>query len=256
MTEPSRDPIGVPQEATDEVCHIVSPRLRYPFARAACAENIVGAATCHCFAPTQPSRRLRPHVLRSAGRAPHPEYSRAEAFEFNRLKRHSGEDQCTQSWASHDYRRHSEPTHHSTLRPVASLGRPTARLLRAQPMVGCRMSPFGTLDAMLRDILLLVYCAAVGFVAAGVAASFYTLVTAGPARFSLFGGTVLRLATSFIFFALTGPVVVSAYVFCNHRAERWPFLRVLAGMAVAALWSCCLGVMVLQVILMFRHGFG
>jgi hypothetical protein len=109
---------------------------------------------------------------------------------------------------------------------------------------------------MLRDILLLVYCGAVGFVAAGVAASFYTLVAARSVRFSLFGGTVLGLAASFILFAISGPVVVSAYVFCNQRVERWPFLLVLAGMAVAALWSCCLGVMVLQVILTVRHGFG
>jgi hypothetical protein len=51
---------------------------------------------------------------------------------------------------------------------------------------------------MLRDALPLLYCEAVGFVAAGIAASFYTLVTAEPARFSLLGDDV-GLATGFIF---------------------------------------------------------
>ena len=102
------------------------------------------------------------------------------------------------------------------------------------------------------DVLLLLYCGAVGFVAAGIAASFYTLVTAEPTRFRVFSETILGLATSFIFSVLTGPVVVFAYVLCNHRTTRWPFLSLLAGFAIAILWSCCLGIVVLQLILMVR----
>jgi hypothetical protein len=107
----------------------------------------------------------------------------------------------------------------------------------------------------MRDLLLLLYCGAVGFVASGIAASFYTLVTSEPARLNLFGGTAFGLATRFLFFALSGPLLVSAYILSNRRAVRWPFAVVFAGIGIAALWSCCLGVVVLQVILAFRHGF-
>jgi len=59
------------------------------------------------------------------------------------------------------------------------------------------------------DVLLLLYCGAVGFVAAGIAASFYKLVSGKPAQFGPFGGTIFGLATSFLFGALTGPAIVS-----------------------------------------------
>jgi hypothetical protein len=49
------------------------------------------------------------------------------------------------------------------------------------------------------DVLLLLYCGAVGFVAAGIAASFYKLCSGEPVPFSLFGGTIFGLATSFLF---------------------------------------------------------
>jgi hypothetical protein len=107
----------------------------------------------------------------------------------------------------------------------------------------------------MRDLLLLLYCGAVGFVASGIAASFYTLVIAEPARFNLFGGTAIGLATRLIFFALSGPVLVSAYILSNRRAERWPFAVVLAGIGIAVLWSCCLGVVVVEAIVAFRNGF-
>jgi hypothetical protein len=107
---------------------------------------------------------------------------------------------------------------------------------------------------MLRDLLLLVYCGAVGFVSAGIATSCYTMVTAEPARFSLFGRTILGLTTSFFFNMLTGPVVVSAHVFCNRRTARRPFLSLLAGFLIAALWSCCTGVVVLRLLVTVRDG--
>jgi len=104
----------------------------------------------------------------------------------------------------------------------------------------------------MRDVLLLLYCAAVGFVAAGIAASFYKLVTAERARFSIVGETVFGLATSFLFCALTGPVIVVDFAIRNRHADRVPFTWLLAGLSVAALWSCCLGLVVLQLILVLR----
>ena len=75
------------------------------------------------------------------------------------------------------------------------------------------------------DVLLLLYCGAVGFVAAGIAASFYTLVTAEPARFRLFSGTIPGLVTSFIFSVLTGPVLSSPMSFVTTELRACRFSR-------------------------------
>jgi hypothetical protein len=107
---------------------------------------------------------------------------------------------------------------------------------------------------MLRDVLLLLYCGAVGFVAAGIAASFYKLVTTEPARFSLFGRTTFGLATSFIFCALIGPAIVIDLAIRNRSAQPRRLPLLFAGIGVAALWSCCLGVVVLQLVLTLRDG--
>jgi len=104
----------------------------------------------------------------------------------------------------------------------------------------------------LREVVLLLYCVAVGFVSAGIAASFYKLVTTEPARFALLGQTAFGLATSFIFCALTGPVIVVGFALRNRRDERMPLSWLMAGVGIAALWSCCLGVVVLQLVLTVR----
>ena len=104
----------------------------------------------------------------------------------------------------------------------------------------------------MRDLLLLVYCVAVGFVSAGIAASFYKLVTAEPARFGVLSETLFGLATSFVFCALTGPVIVIDFAIRNRRAERMPVRWLMAGVGVAALWSCCLGLLVLELVLTLR----
>ena len=105
---------------------------------------------------------------------------------------------------------------------------------------------------MLHELLLLLYCVAVGFAAAGIAASFYKLVTAEPARFGLLGETVFGLATSFVFCALTGPVIVVDFAIRNRRVDKMPIAWLMAGVGIAALWSCCLGLVVLDLVLTLR----
>jgi hypothetical protein len=107
----SRHPIVVPQETVNEVCYIVFPRLCFLGLGRLCtsrAEGTVVEATCRWFGPTQPSRCLRPHVLRSAGATPHPKDSRAEAVEFGRLKGNSRKYGCTKSRAPHEHGRHGQ----------------------------------------------------------------------------------------------------------------------------------------------------
>jgi hypothetical protein len=105
---------------------------------------------------------------------------------------------------------------------------------------------------MVRDVLLLVYCGAVGFVSAGIAASFYKLVTAERVRFSIVGETVFGLATSFLFCALTGPVIVVDFAIRNRHPDAVRLGWLFAGIGIAALWSCCLGLVVLRLVLTLR----
>ena len=108
--------------------------------------------------------------------------------------------------------------------------------------------------ALFRELLLLGYAGAVGFVSAGIAASFYKMVTLEPARFRLLGESVFAWFTAALFCALTGPVIVAGHAIERRRRERIPLSWVLGGIVVAGLWSCCLGVLVLELILAVKAG--
>lgn len=101
---------------------------------------------------------------------------------------------------------------------------------------------------MLRDGLLLVYCAAIGFVAAGIAASFFKMVTSEAPRFALLGDSWFGLATTFIFCALTGPAIIMDLAIRRRRSERDPIGWMFASAGIALLWSACSGVLVLQLL--------
>ncbi len=107
---------------------------------------------------------------------------------------------------------------------------------------------------MLRDALLLSYCAAVGFVAAGVAASFYTMVTHEPARFRMLGRGWGAAVTTFLFCALTGPAIIFDMILKTRFVERGAGTTFLVGLAVAAIWSVCSGILVLELVLTVRNG--
>ena len=107
---------------------------------------------------------------------------------------------------------------------------------------------------MLRDALLLSYCAAVGFVGAGVAASFYKMVTHEPARFKMLGQGWLATITTFFFCALTGPAIILDLILKTRFADRSAGATFLAGVAVALIWSVCSGILVLELVLTVRNG--
>lgn len=108
---------------------------------------------------------------------------------------------------------------------------------------------------MLRELLLLVYAGAVGFVAAGIAASFYKMITLEPARFRLLGRSFLAWMTAVALCAVTGPVIVVDHAIQSRRKDRIPMLWVFGGVFIAGLWSCCLGVLVLELILTVKGSF-
>jgi hypothetical protein len=104
---------------------------------------------------------------------------------------------------------------------------------------------------VLHDGLLLFYCAAIGFVAAGIAASFFRMVTSQPARFALLGQSWFGLATTFVFCALTGPAIIMDQAIRSRSASPSGLRLLLVGTLVAALWSICTGILVLQLVVAF-----
>lgn len=107
---------------------------------------------------------------------------------------------------------------------------------------------------MLRDGFLLLYCTAIGFVASGIAASFYKMMTQEPARFAMLGPGWFAAVATFLFCAVTGPAIVMDMVIQHRLSERGAVAAIAAGVGVALLWSVCSGVIVLDVVLTLRDG--
>jgi hypothetical protein len=107
----------------------------------------------------------------------------------------------------------------------------------------------------MRDGLLIIYCGATGFVAAGVAASFYKMVTSETARFALLGQGWLAAVSTFLFFAVTGPAIIMESALKRRNSEGNAAGWLAASLVVAGLWSVCSGIIVLGLVLWLRHGF-
>jgi hypothetical protein len=105
---------------------------------------------------------------------------------------------------------------------------------------------------VLREFLLLLYAIAIGFVAAGITASCYKMLSSEPARFALLGQSVLAWVTTFAFCALTGPVIVVEMAIRRVREEKLPLGWLAAGVGIAAMWSCCVGIVMLELVLAVR----
>lgn len=108
------------------------------------------------------------------------------------------------------------------------------------------------MSTLFRDLIILGYAGAVGFVAAGIAASFYKWVTSEPAKFTVLGQGVPALVTSFAFCAMTGPIIVLDYAVSLRRREKGPVSWLFAGALVTGLWSCCSGIVILSLIVALR----
>ena len=100
---------------------------------------------------------------------------------------------------------------------------------------------------MLRESVLLLYCAVIGFVASGTTASFFKLVTAKPARFALLGEGYLATATTFAFCAVTGPAIIAEMALAGSLPRSNTAGWIAGCLAVAVLWSSCSGVILLQI---------
>jgi hypothetical protein len=102
---------------------------------------------------------------------------------------------------------------------------------------------------VLGELMLLGYCALIGFVTAGITASFYKLATSEPARFALLGEGAFGLATTFAFCAISGPAIIADLVVKRALPSSNTLAWLAGSLAVATLWSTCSGVLMVEFIL-------
>jgi hypothetical protein len=100
---------------------------------------------------------------------------------------------------------------------------------------------------VLREGVLLLYCTLVGFVASGITASFFKLITRQSARFTLLGQGYVGAATTFAFCAVTGPAIITDIALSGGLPKTNTLAWIAGSVATAALWSACSGVILVQI---------
>lgn len=107
---------------------------------------------------------------------------------------------------------------------------------------------------MLYELAIAAYAAACGFVAAGVLSSFHQLVTDRPVRFSIELENFGRGLVGILICAFAGPFIIMRNAIRGRLIEQRPVGWLVASTAIAAGWSLCSGVVVVQFVLAMRHG--
>ncbi len=102
------------------------------------------------------------------------------------------------------------------------------------------------------ELWLLLYCAAVGFVAAGLSSSLFQLVTRRQVAFSIPSPRILACFVAVVSFAFVGPYIVARGAVRAVRADKRPVTWLFGGLAVAGVWSACSGIVVLDLALAMR----
>ncbi|MCB1498370.1 MAG: hypothetical protein KDK07_01050 [Bauldia sp.] len=96
-------------------------------------------------------------------------------------------------------------------------------------------------------MILFIYAATVGFVVAGLAASAYRVITSEPVRFGTSGTSLFSLLSAIVVGAVLGPVIIVRQAFASARAGTVPPTWATAGVLLAIVWSCILGIAILAV---------
>jgi hypothetical protein len=99
---------------------------------------------------------------------------------------------------------------------------------------------------MLFQLALATYAAAAGFVAAGFVGSLYQLLTDQPPKFSVEADTIFAgISTAFICI-FAGPFIIMRQAIRGRVIEDRPLGWLAASTLIAAGWSLCSGVIVLE----------
>ena len=102
------------------------------------------------------------------------------------------------------------------------------------------------------DGFIAVFATAVGFVSAGILASFYQLVTADPVRFDMRDDRLLLGVGQILLLMFAGPAVLMRNAVRGRVIEKRPLGWLAAAAVIAAGWSLCSGIVVLEFALAIR----
>ena len=99
------------------------------------------------------------------------------------------------------------------------------------------------------EALLIIFCAAFGFATAGTVSALLQWVTKRPVAFAIPEGGAVNYVTAALKFMVTGPYIMAKAAFharfVDHRS--WGMLG--GGLAIAAMWSICSGLLVIDLML-------
>jgi Family of unknown function (DUF6949) len=102
--------------------------------------------------------------------------------------------------------------------------------------------------APVQTLAIYLYVTAVGFVAAGLLASFVQLVSGEPLRFTLEPDSVLASIVGVLLRVLAGPVILMRNAWRGRRLEARAPIWLGLSILVAGLWSLFSGTLVLAAI--------
>lgn len=106
---------------------------------------------------------------------------------------------------------------------------------------------------MVGELYIVAFAMASGFVASGLIASFYQLVTANPARFELQSERMATGVVQVILLMFAGPVILMRNAIRGRLIEGRPIRWLAASSVVAAVWSLCSGIVVLEFAIAIGH---
>jgi hypothetical protein len=95
------------------------------------------------------------------------------------------------------------------------------------------------------------YVAAVGFVAAGLLASFVQMVSGQPMRFGIEPNSLLSSVGGVLLRVLVGPAILMRNAWRGMRLEARPKIWFGVSTVIAAVWSLFSGAVLLDLILQF-----
>lgn len=101
----------------------------------------------------------------------------------------------------------------------------------------------------MQSLAIYVYVMAVGFVAAGVLASFVQLVSGEPMRFGMEPNSILASIGAVLLRVLAGPAILMRNAWRGLRLQARPKIWFGVSAAIAAVWSLFSGAVLLDLIL-------
>jgi len=101
----------------------------------------------------------------------------------------------------------------------------------------------------MRDVAVFLYVIAVGFVSAGVLASFVQLVSGQPMRFGIEPSSLIASIGGVVLRVLVGPAILMRNAWRGLRLQSRPKAWFGVSAAIAAVWSLFSGALLLDLIL-------